>query len=42
MSNNICEYAKQVNSKTLTVLGGPEFPAGTGARHIIDNNEDQT
>ena len=42
LSYNICEYAKQINPKTLTVLGGPEFPAGTGARQIRDSIEDQT
>ena len=32
----------KVNPKVLTVLGGPEFPAGTGARKIINSEEDMT
>ena len=31
LSYRICEYAKEKNEKILTVLGGPEFPSGTGA-----------
>ncbi len=31
LSYRVCEYAKEKNSKILTVLGGPEFPSGTGA-----------
>ena len=42
LSNSICEYAKKININTLCVLGGPEFPAGTGARTIVDNAHDQT
>ena len=42
LSNSICKYAKKVNSNTLCVLGGPEFPAGTGARKIENTNEDKT
>jgi hypothetical protein len=42
ISNFICEYAKKINQNTLCVLGGPEFPAGTGARKIENNAEDQT
>ena len=42
LSNSICEYAKMININTLCVLGGPEFPAGTGARTIVDNAHDQT
>lgn len=42
LSNSICEYAKQKNSNILTVLGGPEFPGGTGARKIEDNELDKT
>ena len=42
LSKFICEYAKKVNPKVLTVLGGPEFPAGTGARKIINSEEDMT
>ena len=42
LSNFICEYAKKTNPRTLCVLGGPEFPAGTGARKIEDTAEDKT
>ena len=42
ISKFMCEYAKEINPNTLCVLGGPEFPAGTGARKIEDNDEDQT
>tara|TARA_B100000029_G_C17602080_1_gene966172 strand:- start:2795 stop:4918 length:2124 start_codon:yes stop_codon:yes gene_type:complete len=42
ISNFICEYAKKKNPNTLCILGGPEFPAGTGARKIEDSVEDQT
>ena len=42
LSNKICEYAKKINSKTLCVLGGPEFPAGTGQRRIENNSRDKT
>ncbi len=42
ISKFICEYAKKINKNTLCVLGGPEFPAGTGARKIEDNDQDQT
>ena len=31
LSYRICEYAKEKNEKILTILGGPEFPSGTGA-----------
>jgi len=42
LSNSICEYAKEKNENILCVLGGPEFPAGTGARKIEDNELDKT
>ena len=42
LSNFICEYAKKQNQNILCVLGGPEFPAGTGQRKIENNNEDKT
>ena len=32
VSNIICQEAKKISSKTLCILGGPEFPAGTGQR----------
>ena len=42
LSNYICEYAKSLNSKTLCVLGGPEFPAGTGATTIANTDQNKT
>ena len=40
LSNAICKYAKKLNPNTLTILGGPEFPAGTGARTIENSPKD--
>jgi radical SAM superfamily enzyme YgiQ (UPF0313 family) len=42
LSKFICEYAKKINPNVLTILGGPEFPAGTGATKIEDNEKDKT
>ncbi len=42
LSNMICEFAKEKDPKILTILGGPEFPAGTGARKIENSDRDQT
>ncbi len=42
LSNMICEFAKDKDPKILTILGGPEFPAGTGARKIENTERDQT
>ena len=42
LSKYICDYAKKLNPKVLTVLGGPEFPAGTGATKIENNSKDKT
>ncbi len=42
LSKFICEYAKKTNPNILCVLGGPEFPAGTGAGKIENNKEDRT
>jgi hypothetical protein len=42
LSNLFCEYAKDLNPNTLCILGGPEFPAGTGALKIVNNENDQT
>ncbi len=42
LSNLICENAKKLNSNTLCILGGPEFPAGTGARKIINTSKEPT
>ena len=41
-SNLICDYAKKKNSEVLTIMGGPEFPAGTGQRSIENTAADQT
>ena len=42
ISNLICDEAKKINSNTLCILGGPEFPAGTGQRNIMNTNADKT
>ena len=42
LSNYLCEFAKKLNNNTLCVLGGPEFPAGTGSIRIEDNDKDKT
>ena len=42
LSHLICEEAKKINPDTLCILGGPEFPAGTGARTITNNDLDKT
>ena len=42
LANTICKYAKKLNPNTLTILGGPEFPAGTGAIRIDNTPKDAT
>jgi len=42
LSNLICEYAKKINPNTLCILGGPEFPAGTGNRKIQNTDKEPT
>ena len=42
ISNLICEEAKKIKPSTLCILGGPEFPAGTGQRNILNTSQDQT
>jgi radical SAM superfamily enzyme YgiQ (UPF0313 family) len=42
LSNFITKKAKEINSETLCVLGGPEFPAGTGALNIKNTSENNT
>jgi radical SAM superfamily enzyme YgiQ (UPF0313 family) len=42
LSNMMCEFAKEKNQNILTILGGPQFPAGTGARKIENTSKDQT
>ena len=41
-SNLICEYGKKLNKNILCVLGGPEFPAGTGQRSIKNSDKDNS
>ena len=42
LSHSICKYAKKINSHILCILGGPEFPAGTGATKIVNTAQDKT
>tara|TARA_B100001123_G_scaffold225558_1_gene253925 strand:+ start:522 stop:2645 length:2124 start_codon:yes stop_codon:yes gene_type:complete len=42
LSYLICEEAKKISSNTLCILGGPEFPAGTGATKITNTISDKT
>jgi radical SAM superfamily enzyme YgiQ (UPF0313 family) len=42
LSNILCEYAKKLNQNTLCILGGPEFPAGTGNRKIENTAKEPT
>ena len=42
LSNTICKHAKKINPNTLCILGGPEFPAGTGAIKIENTSQNQT
>lgn len=42
ISNLICEEAKKKNPNALCILGGPEFPAGTGQRNIVNTVKDRT
>ncbi len=42
LSKFLCEYAKKNDENVLCILGGPEFPAGTGAFKIQDNEDDRT
>ena len=42
LSYSMCEYLKEIDPNNLCVLGGPEFPAGTGATKITNTEMDQT
>ncbi len=42
LTSFLCEHAKKINENILCIVGGPEFPAGTGAFKIENNKEDQT
>tara|TARA_Y100000590_G_C15730025_1_gene1016628 strand:+ start:558 stop:2666 length:2109 start_codon:yes stop_codon:yes gene_type:complete len=42
LSDLICRKAKKINPNTLCILGGPEFPAGTGQRIIQNTQLDKT
>ncbi len=39
LSYRICEIAKQIDASTLCVLGGPEFPSGTGQSNLSNSKE---
>ena len=36
LSYRCCEYVKEKNSETLCILGGPEFPSGTGSTNFTE------
>ena len=42
LSNTFCKHAKNIKKNTLCILGGPEFPAGTGARKIENTSTEPT
>ena len=42
LSYSICKFAKKINPSTLCILGGPQFPGGTGARKIENTSQDKT
>ena len=42
LSNTFCKHAKNIKKNTLCILGGPEFPAGTGARKIENISTEPT
>jgi radical SAM superfamily enzyme YgiQ (UPF0313 family) len=42
LSNMMCEFAKEKNPNILSILGGPQFPAGTGARRIENTSRDNS
>ena len=42
LSYLICSQAKKTNPNSLCILGGPEFPAGTGATKIENTAQDKT
>ena len=42
LANSICKRAKKIKSNTLCILGGPEFPVGTGQRKIENTSLDNT
>jgi len=42
LSYLVCKQAKKINPNTLCILGGPEFPAGTGQRNIENTTLDKT
>ena len=36
LAYRICEYAKEKKENVLCVMGGPEFPSGSGAQKVTD------
>ena len=36
LSYGMCKYAKEKNKDTLCVLGGPEFPSGSGLQNLTE------
>ena len=42
LSYLICSQAKKTNPNSLCILGGPEFPAGTGATKIENTAQNKT
>ena len=36
LSYRICEYAKENCDEILCILGGPEFPSGTGISNLTE------
>ena len=36
LAYRLCEYAKEKNNEILCVMGGPEFPSGTGMAHFSE------
>ncbi len=39
LSYRVCEYAKKNNPAILCVLGGPQFPSGTGQANLSNTSE---
>lgn len=37
LAYRICEYAKEKKENVLCIMGGPEFPSGSGAQKITEN-----
>ena len=37
LSHRVCEYAKEKKEDTLCIMGGPEFPSGTGMTNFSES-----